>query len=270
MTGHFQELFCKTPTEIIDGDYFYNADSEGDQYDETDVGFWLSEDGCNKRWEIATPGSQDEMFAAFLPDVLNAFRRNPSPFLEIACGPGMGHTPAILSEYPQIPCLASDACSLLIKSWRKYINGNLNGYDINLASFNVMDMPLKTASFDVVTSFIGVSSTRAGEQGKMQALKEVFRVLKNGGYFIAVENDWLDYDAIERVFSLWGQPVWASMKNEKPWRQLITDAGFIIEDCDKTFIRYLREDDNDLGEQAHKFGINIGLKFTLFVLRKPD
>jgi hypothetical protein len=82
----------------------------------------------------------------------------------------MGLTPIILSKNPDAVCLATDACSLLIKSWRQYINSDINQFNIDLASFSAMDIPIKDNSLDIITSFIGVSSTRSGEQGKIQAL----------------------------------------------------------------------------------------------------
>ena len=133
-----------------------------------------------------------------------------------------------------------------------------------------MDIPLKSNSFNIITSCIGVSSTRAGEQGEVKALKEIFRVLNNGGYFIAIENEWVDYSAIKRVFDLWGRTIWTGMKREKSWQEKFIECGFNIESCDKTFFRHLNKNDNDLGEQADKFGIQIGMKFTLFILRKPE
>jgi len=58
------------------------------------------------------------LFRTFYTDLLGTYAENPSPFMEIACGPGMGLTPVILSKYPDALCLATDACSLLIKPWR--------------------------------------------------------------------------------------------------------------------------------------------------------
>ena len=265
MKDYFNSLFDKEPYEIIDSDYYFNTDNAGDNFDESDAEEWLAKGGFKRRWENATQNS-DFLFAA---DVLNAFSKNPAPFLEIACGPGMGLTPVILSEYPQTPCLASDASSLLIKSWREYLNNNpMTQHDINLASFSVLDMPIKSNSLDIVTSALGIGSTRNGEQGEIEALREVFRVLKNDGCFIAVENEWGDYDAIKRVFELWDKPMWNSMIKKKTWRTKLEEVGFDIESCDKTYSRYLLKDDNELGEQANKFGIKIELKFTLFVTRK--
>jgi len=241
---------------------------DGDCFDEADAEMWLSDGSISfkNRWENTL---QKEIFITFKDDILNAIDRiNPSMFLEIACGPGMGLAPVIFSKHPQLPCIASDASSLVIRSWRKFLEDNLKQHDISLAAFSIMDMPLKNDSIDMITSFIGVSSSRQGEEGEVKALKEIFRVLKNGGYLIAIENEWTDYDAIEEVFNLWGKPVWQGFVKQKTWQEKFLECGFKIEACEKTFFRHLRKDDNDLGKQAEKFGIKIGMKHTLFILQK--
>lgn len=267
MNNDLEDLFDRQPQEIVDGDYYFHTDNEGDQFDETDVKFWLEEGIFKEKWRQASQ-NDNELFSVFSEDVCKIFSCKQSAFLEIACGPGMGLTPMILSKNPQIPCLVSDACSLLVKSWRKFIRDNLTEYDINLSSFSVMDMPLKDESFDIITSFIGISSTRLGEQGKIKALSEVYRVLKPDGYFIAIENEWTDFNAIKKVFDLWGKPVWNNMKAEKSWKEKFAECGFTIESCEKSFCRRLHKEDNDLGEQADAFGIDIILKFNLYILRK--
>lgn len=269
MKDLFIDLFNKKPVEIIDNDYYFNSDSDGDPFEETEVEFWLKDGVFKNNWERAAQNNNENLKNMYA-DVCDIFEKNPYPFLEIACGPGMGLTPIILSKHPKLSCLVTDACSYIIKAWRKYINQNLKQYNINLASFSVFDMPIKSNSIDIVTSAIGVSSTRAGEQGEIQAIREIFRLLKKGGYFIAIESEWIDFDAIEKVFALWGRPVWDSFGKEKTWHEKFLECGFNIESCDKSNFRYLRKDDNDLGEQADKFGINIGKKSTLFILRKPN
>lgn len=267
MNDYFKSLFNRQPIEIIDGDYYYNTDNEGDQFDESDAKLWLEEGIFKTKWDQAGQ-TDNRRFSIFYEDILKIFSDKPLPFIEIACGPGMGLAPIILSKNPEISCLATDACSLLIKSWRKFINDNLSEYDINLSSFSVMDMPFFDNSFNIVTSFIGISSTRAGEEGKLKALREVYRILKKDGYFIAIENEWTDYKSIKRVFDLWGRPVWNGMKEEKSWQEKFTDCGFAVQSCEKSFYRKLNKEDNELGEQADKFEVDIGLKFTLYVLRK--
>lgn len=266
MNEYLRNRFNRQPLEVINGDYYFGSDNDGDNFDKNDVDLWLN--GVFKdRWDKAFK-VEDDLLSYFFTDVLDVFDENPTPFMEIACGPGMGLTPIILSKHPDTVCLATDACSLLIKSWRQYIDNNLKQFNIDLASFSAMDIPIKDNSLDMVTSFIGVSSTRSGEQGKIRALKEIFRVLKIGGCFIAIENEWSNFEAIHEVFQLWGRPVWAGMKEDTTWHEKFEKSGFKIEKSDRTFFRYLTRDDNELGEQADKYGIKIGLKFTLFILRK--
>lgn len=262
MNDYFKGIFNKQPIETIRGDYYFSADADGDKFSDDDVALWLN--GIFKdRWDKG--GKSDDVL---YKGVLDTFGRNPSPFMEVACGPGMGLTPVILSKYPDTLCLATDACSLLIKLWRQYIDSELKRYHIDLASFSVMDIPIKDNSLNMVTSFIGISSTRSGEQGKIRALREVFRVLNKSGYFIAIENEWTDFNAIQQLFKLWGKPMWTGMKEDSTWYEKFEKSGFTVEKSDKAFFKYLSRDDNDLGAQADKYGIKIGLKFTLFILRK--
>lgn len=266
MNENFKNLFNRQPNEIINGDYYFNADSDGDNFNAKDAELWLS--GVFKdRWKSAVK-ADNGLVKAFYADVLNIFAQNPSPFMEIACGPGMGLTPIILSRNPGALCLATDACSLLVKSLRQHISSNLKQFNIDLASFSIFDIPMQANSLDIVTSFIGVSSTRSGEQGKLKALSEIYRVLKKGGCFIAVENEWLDIEAIRKVFRLWGRNMWVGMEEETSWNEKFKKSGFTVEKSDKTFFRYLTGYDNELGEQAERYGVKVGMKYTLFVLRK--
>lgn len=69
-------------------------------------------------------------------------------------------------------------------------------------------------------------------------------------------------------FDLWGKPVWPDLHEEISWQEKYSECGFTVEFSEKSFYRKLNKEDNELGEQADKFGIDIGLKFTLYILRK--
>ena len=270
MNKYFAELFSEQPKEIIDNDYYYETDHEGDQFNETDEDLWLNRDGFKNNWNYGRnrENRRADIFELY-NNVTAKVAESGKPFMEIACGPGMGLSPMILQKNPKIPCLATDACSRLIKAWRYYINNNLTEYDINLASFSVLNIPIKDNSLDYVTSAIGISSTRNGESGKIQALKEIFRILKPDGYFVAIESEWTDYEKIDEVFKLWGRDNWYEKNKDKiSWHDKFISTGFQIESEDKHYYRKLRKDDNELGEAADRYNIEIGLKFTLYVLRK--
>lgn len=264
----FAPLFSEPPLKIIDGDYYYSADDEGDPFDEADTQIWFG-NAFENAWANANYGENAE-FAQLYLEACRVFDRRPAPFLEIACGPGMGLSPILCSRHTHIPFIASDASSLLIKSWRTYANEHLSRYNVNLASFSAFDIPIYDNSLDYVTSFIGVSSTRAGEAGQIRALNEIYRILKDDGYFIAIENEWTDYDAIKRVFDLWGKPVWdVFLRKAQSWQAKFDACGYNIESCDTSIYKKLTKYDNDLGEAADIFGVDIGMKYTLYILRKP-
>ena len=267
MDDFFAKLFSNQAKEIINGDFYYDADHEGDQFDETDEAHWLN-GGFKRNWDYHNQSQswRKDIFELY-DGITTKIACDGKPFMDVACGPGMGLSPMILAKNRKIPCLATDACSRLIKAWRCYINENLTEYNISLASFSVLNMPIKENSLDYMTSNIGISSTRNGESGQLQALKEIFRVLKPGGSFVTVENEWTDMAQIAEVFRLWGKDNYYKQQ-EMPWRDKFVSAGFKIESESQNYLRKLAKNDNDLGEAADRFGIEIGMKFTLYVLRK--
>lgn len=269
MDEFFANLFSKQPKEIIQNDFYFGTDSEGDQFDENSEDFWLNQGGFKNNWEGRRQGRSENF--KICDEISKKIADDGKPFLEISCGPGMGLTPIILGKNPEIPCLAADACSRLIKSWRRYINnGDLKDYNINLASFSTLDMPIKDNSLDYVTSFLGIGSTRNGESGKIQALKEVLRILKPNGFFITIEGEFKDLSKVDEVFKLMGKLNW--YKNDKglqtTWHERFISAGFNIISKDKNYYQKWTKDSNDVGETAEKFNIEIGMNYTLYILRK--
>lgn len=268
MDEFFAKLFFEQPKEIIENDFYYGADSEGDPFDETNEDLWLNQGIFKANWEGKRQGRNENF--KICDEISDKIAGDGKPFLEISCGPGMGLTPIILAKNPKIPCLATDACSRLIKAWRYYINKNLTEYNINLASFSVMNIPIKDNSLDYVTSFLGVGSTRNGMDGQIQALNEVLRILKPGGFFVTVEGEFADLTKVDEVFKLWGKDNW--YRNDKSWETSWHDkfisAGFKIESEDKNYHRKWNKDSNDFGEAAEKFNIEIVMKYNLYIVHK--
>lgn len=268
MDALFTKYFSKQPVEIINGDYFYNADADGDAFDETDKEKWLNQNVFRNNWEGKSRNISGNF--SLCNEICDKIASENKPFIDVACGPGMGLAPIILVKNPTIPCLATDACSMLIKAWRSYINENLPEYNISLASFSTLNIPIKDNSLDYVTSFIGIGSTRNGMAGQMQSLKEIYRVLKPGGYFITVEGEFEDMSKIDKVFALWGKNNWYRNDESwsKLWRDKFTSAGFYVESADKSYNRIWTKDDNDFAEAADTYGIEIAMRYNLYVLVK--
>ena len=269
MDDFFVKLFSKQPKEIIENDYFFDADNEGDNFDENDEDRWLNQGIFKANWEGKRQGRGDVF--KLCDEIGDKIAGGGKAFMEIACGPGMGLSPVILAKNPKIPCLATDACSRLIKAWRYYINQNLTEHNINLASFSVLDMPIKNNSFDYVTSFIGIGSTRNGMEGQIKALKEVLRILKPGGFFVTIEGEFEDLAKVDEVFKQWGKHNWYNDTSwVTPWRDKFISAGFEIAGEDRYYSRKWDKDSNDFGEAAEKFNIEVCMKYKLYILRKVN
>ena len=253
-------LFTKQPEEIIDGVWDYHAARDGDHFDDEDERSWLDGGRMAANWNRAF---HEDNWPTMV-DMAPAFEERPRRLLDICCGPGIGLVPRVLARHPEVSCLAMDASPRLMRALRRALDEPLRRYDLSLASFSAFDMPLRDASFDVVTSYLGVSSTRSGADGKRRALKEVHRVLRDGGWFVTVENAF-DEEAARRVFDLWGRPPWRM--DGVTFEELCAECGFLQGARPQRKTRYLNQDDNELGAQAARFGVRIATHATLYLLR---
>lgn len=191
------------------------------------------------------------------------------PIIDIACGPGMGMIPSIKKLSPQHLCMATDANSLVIKEWKKYLD-DCHTYDnLDFAQFSIMNIPLKNNSVPAYSSNIGLSSTREGEEGKDKALSEIYRTLREGGYFYTIENEWDDIDKILEVFHAMNWKPWTEFLNAKrTWHDRFVEHGFEIVSEERMEYYKLTSKDNELGEAAEKLGMDIGVNTVAYILRK--
>ena len=256
-------VFTRQPEEITDGVWDYHAARDGDWFGDEDERAWLEGGRLASGWNRAF--GQGESAWPSAEDFAPAMADGPRRMLDICCGPGMGLVPRVLARYPFVSSLAMDASPRLVYALRRALDEPLRRYDLSLASFSAFDMPLRDKSFDAVTSCLGIGSTRSGTDGQRRALREVHRVLRDDGWFITVENSF-DREAARRVFERWGQPPWAL--DEVPFETLCAECGFAQAARPEVRTRCLTREDNELGEQAEKFGIRIAVTSTLYMLRK--
>ena len=252
--------------QVLNGIPCFSSDREGDQFSQEEINSWIKGGRFLRRWTSKDNNikTNNDVYYSLCQKAADL----DLPIMEVACGPGLGLLPDIIVKNPGIKCLATDACSSLIFNWKKFFKDNNITSNVSFATFDATNMPICSNSVDVITSYIGFSSIRrsAGVDG-MMGIKEAYRVLKHGGYIFAIENAWTDRNALHEVFKLWGKEYYFN-DNEMNWHEKFEKTNFTILDEKPQQYRLLTPQDNYLGEAASRFGIEIGLQYTAYILRK--
>ncbi len=263
MDRTFEQLFSRRPDRDENGIFYFDAGNDGDFFTESDIDYWRTtgfRESLSRRTFWENPASRHLISAAGQAD---------SPVIELACGPGMGLLPSIKRENPLLPCMATDANALVLQEWKQYLENNKTYEQLSFAQFSAFDIPLKSGSVPAYSSFIGLSSTRRGEDGYRLALSEVRRTLSPEGLLYAIENEWTDIPAILGLFEKMNQKPWTIFcEKQSSWHDRFLESGFEIISEQPYDYRSLRADDNELGKAASTFGVDVGLKFTAYLVKK--
>lgn len=259
----FETLFQQKYTLNEQGIYSFSPDDTGDYFDAEDIESWRN-DRLEQNWNNATyltnPASRHLME--------ELIRQHPY-VIDLASGPGLGLIPSIKQLCPDFPCLATDANPLVLQEWAHYLQNSSIENAPKLAQFSALDLPFHNNSIEAFSSFIGLSSTRQGNIGYEQAISELHRTLKNGGCFYTIENEWTNVPTILDLFKkLNREPWYCFLEPQVSWHDRFINNGFEILYEAPYLFRQLSENDNELGEAASRFGVNIGLQFTAFIVRK--
>lgn len=98
---------------------------------------------------------------------------------------------------------------------------------------------------------------------------EIYRTLADGGLFYAIENEWSDISAILGLFDKMNRQPWTCFREEQiSWHDRFIESGFEIVYEQQYEYRSLRTDDNELGKAALEFGVDIGMNFTAYIVKK--
>ena len=273
----FAEMFSKQPDEIINGDYFYHNPWYEERSAEISIDLmkmpleklreqrehnWLHHEGLRFQWKERIDQNEplsklmlyDEYEFSKIDKILNKIATDGKPFMDISSSESFGLIPFIAKLNPQILCMATDIDPHLIKCLRWFIDADLTECNINLASFDNYDIPIKDNSLDYITSTFGIMSSGSNNApnnpfsliaGKERPINEVHRILKPGGCVVTIENneEWkfdlekarkactrcgklfgtYTYDEIEQIAEEWNKVKSAS------WRGPFTAAGFEVE-----------------------------------------
>lgn len=263
METFFKQLFTNEPQKEENGIYYFGNENDGDSFDKDDFDIWqkgvFSHNWRGKKF------LENNAFRHLAEEIIN----NNDYVIDLACGPGMGFIPSVKQLNPMFTCMTTDANPFVLSEWKHYLDSSEKYDKLDFAQFSVFEIPIKSNIVQAYSSFIGVSSTRGGENGYAAALSEIRRTLAESGTFYAIENEWVDVETILGLFDKMEQRPWdVFCEKQVPWHDKFIDNGFEIV-YEKPFgYRSLRADDNELGEAATKFGVDIRMKFTAFIVRK--
>ncbi len=265
MDDIFKQLFDKVPQKQENGIYYFGNEDDGDYFEKSDVDIWKN-GGFYRNWRYKSLINNN--VSRHLLDEIIA---NHSYVIDLACGPGMGLVPSIKQLNPLFPCMVSDANPSVVKEWHHYLAKNETYNRIDFAQFSNFNIPIKSNSVQAYSSYIGISSTRRGENGYAAALSEVHRTLVKNGLLYTIENEWANIPAILDLFDKMHCKPWFVFDNKQiSWHNRFIENGFEIVYEELLNYRNLRADDNELGAAAVKFGVDIGLKFTAYIIRKRE
>lgn len=263
MNRYFLDKFATTPQKKINDIFLFNSHDHGDYFEEEDANEWFE---CSF-WKSLQKREFIENKVTF--KLIDRIIQKGEPVIDVACGPGMGLIPSILAVYPKFVCLATDACPFVLTCWDQYLKSKSIDYDISFSCFSLMDIPIIDSSVQVFSSVIGLSSTRNGKKGYDIATREIFRVMAPGGLFCTIEQEWTNPKEALKIFEQCHQQPWnCFLEDNETWHDRFDKAGFKIqyeEVCKESF---LSARDNELGRMATENGIQVGTKWTAFILTK--
>ena len=260
----FSAIWDRQPRKYEDGMWLFGNEEDGDFFDEEDSIDWK-----NGRFEQSF--SSDKLLDnAASRKLIDEIVNNKEPYIDLACGPGMGLIPSVKKMCPEIPCLATDANTMLLREWKKWLNAENLQDGIEFAQFSVLNMPISDSGVMTYGSFLCLSSTRNGSMGYNKALAEIFRTLAPKGHLYTIESEWVDVPAILNVFEKSGIKPWnCFLEKQMTWHKRFMKNGFKILSEELYMNRILSGNDNELGLAAEKLGAKIEMRWTAYVLEKP-
>ena len=103
--------------------------------------------------------------------------------LECACGPGGGFSPYFLKSNPDAKIIMNDKSFWILNEWYRLNQKKAFG-NLSFSLFDLTDSPFADNSFDMISSWFGVSNIAGNTQ---LGLNECYRTLKKGGKLFMTE-----------------------------------------------------------------------------------
>ena len=152
-----------------------------------DLKYWFKLMGISHKelieFNFNKSSSDDDLFN-FVKPVISEILAKGGIILECACGPAGGLTPFILRADPNARIIMNDKSFWILNEWR-LLNQKKCFRNLSFALFDLTNSPLKDNSFDIISSYWGVSSIGGGDT--QLGLNECYRMLKSNGKMFLYE-----------------------------------------------------------------------------------
>jgi ubiquinone/menaquinone biosynthesis C-methylase UbiE/uncharacterized protein YbaR (Trm112 family) len=173
--------------------------------------------------------------------------------LDVASGPGGGNMPGTVYYNSEAKVLMNDLGARVLREWRNYLKDRGLGNNVCLAAFDATNMPIRSNSFDMVTSRGGFSNIPETHK----AIKEAHRILKQTGTLLIIEGEMTKTSLSqlpEKVLNKWKK---AFPHLGVSYEKMLKDSGFSIVSYCKGQERALTPDEAELPRLANKYGVTL-------------
>lgn len=173
--------------------------------------------------------------------------------LDVASGPGGGSMPGIVYFNPNAKMLINDLGVRVLQEWEGFLRKNKIGPNVCFAAFDATHMPIRSNTFNIVTSSGGFGNI----PGTDKAIREAFRIFKRGANLFMADGTINKED-----FSQFPKEVQLEWKTRLPalvngYKSILKDAGFSIISYEEVGLGTISPDESELGKAAEKYGITL-------------
>jgi ubiquinone/menaquinone biosynthesis C-methylase UbiE len=216
-----------------------------DNIEEIRKGDWI-----RRNWESQVAEAQTtSKRAAFF----KLMAETDSIILDVASGPGGGNMPGTVYYNPETKFLMSDLGARVLHEWQNYLRNNGLGGNVCFAAFDATKMPIRSESFDTVTSRGGFSNIPEPDK----AIKEAHRVLKRSGTLLISEGK-ITQDSLSQLPEK-VQSEWKKMFPQlgRSYEEILTNSGFSIANFSEAQKQALKPDEAELPRLAAEHGVTL-------------
>lgn len=184
--------------------------------------------------------------------------------VEIAAGPEGGFIPAMLAVDPSASMLVSDVEHAVLDEWSSLLRQQAPDMNLSFACFDARNIPIKNGSVDCFSSINGLTSI----PNHHLAIREIFRVLRPGGFLVVQEIQVAPNTMKELKTHL--HDLWRVLPGvSNGWAKLLRSCGYAVCLDDIANRQILGPDAWSVAVHARSYGVEMNVETHNLVAMKP-